>query len=327
MKKIQVPVIGGIRKVIRTTPSNQVGTTIAEYGSGTITLAQLKTALGINTVVAGPNTQSKNPPASIAPGQGLGGGGPVVGNVPIYLTAPIPYGIFDEGGGGGDGDSGPPGLQGTNGVTGPPGPVAGWFVEDGVEGMDASIPGNTGPQGATGVHGPIGPAAFLAADDGEDGWHAIPGAGGAPGVQGPPGPLYFAEEPEGEPLIAVVPNPFRRVNKGANWYSNAGAIQPAQTNVVYVYCPVPATIRASRIIGTPNTGNAVVDVWASTVFPPTVANSITASDKPTLTGANYSLDTTLTGWTRYIPAGTWLAFALTLSTVFQQVECVLEIEQ
>jgi hypothetical protein len=44
VKKFQAPVIGGFRKMI-TLPNVPVGTTIAEVGSGTITLTQLAAAI------------------------------------------------------------------------------------------------------------------------------------------------------------------------------------------------------------------------------------------------------------------------------------------
>lgn len=173
-KRVQVPVLGGLRKVITVGggPPTGAGTTIAEFANQTITLAQLKNALGIqppkpNTVGGGTGS-----PAVLSPGPGLSGGGSLIGNVPLGLLAPIPAFIFDEGGGGGDGDPGPPGLAGPQGPVGPAGPSGGPV-------------------------GPTGPAVYLSAEDGEDGWHAIPGSPGAPGLtgatgaQGPAGPALF----------------------------------------------------------------------------------------------------------------------------------------
>jgi hypothetical protein len=52
-------------------------------------------------------------------------------------------------------------------------------------------------------------------------------------------------------------------------------------------------------------GSIVVDIWKDTFAnrPPTVADTITASAKPTLSSATGSLDTTLTGWTTSVTAG------------------------
>jgi hypothetical protein len=56
-------------------------------------------------------------------------------------------------------------------------------------------------------------------------------------------------------------------------------------------------------------GSIVVDVWAkafSTSSPPTVANTIAAAALPTLSSATGQDNTTLTGWTTLVPAGTTL---------------------
>lgn len=52
-------------------------------------------------------------------------------------------------------------------------------------------------------------------------------------------------------------------------------------------------------------GSIVLDIWKDTYsnYPPTVADTITAAAKPTLSGAIKSQDTTLTGWTTTIVAG------------------------
>jgi hypothetical protein len=57
-------------------------------------------------------------------------------------------------------------------------------------------------------------------------------------------------------------------------------------------------------------GSVVVDIWKDTYanFPPTVSESITASAKPTLSSAQKSEDTSLTGWTTVFSAGDILAF-------------------
>jgi len=52
-------------------------------------------------------------------------------------------------------------------------------------------------------------------------------------------------------------------------------------------------------------GSIVVDVWKDTfaAYPPTVVDSITGGNPPTITAANKSQDTVLTGWTLPIAAG------------------------
>lgn len=52
-------------------------------------------------------------------------------------------------------------------------------------------------------------------------------------------------------------------------------------------------------------GSIVLDLWKDTYanYPPTAADSICASAKPTLSSAIKSVDTTLTGWTKTFAAG------------------------
>lgn len=185
-KKTQIPVIGGVRKVIIPGGNAAVGTTIAELGSNTVTLAQLAALLAS---LEPPNTGTISDgaaTASIIVGPGLSGGGPVLGSVPIRLSAPIPFMFSDDGGG--DGDPGPPGLAGAPGppgVSNIPGPAVFMLANDGEDGRDA-IPGNPGAPGApgaTGAQGPTGPAVFFLADDGIDG-DTIPGPQGPPGTEG-----------------------------------------------------------------------------------------------------------------------------------------------
>ena len=53
------------------------------------------------------------------------------------------------------------------------------------------------------------------------------------------------------------------------------------------------------------TGSIVIDLWKDThaAYPPTIADTICASAKPTLASASKYTDTTLTGWTTAVAAG------------------------
>jgi hypothetical protein len=78
------------------------------------------------------------------------------------------------------------------------------------------------------------------------------------------------------------------------------------------YVPVDCTITAAVMQAT-SAGSAVVDVWAAPLVvntPPTISNSIVASAPPTLVTAQSSIDTTLTGWSVSLTAGTALRFNL-----------------
>lgn len=184
MAKFQVPSVGGIRKVIKINSTGS-GTLIAEFGAGTITLAQLKAALGL---AAAPNTGGGNigtgTNAAIALGPGLTGGGPLVGAVSVRLTAPMAL-LQDDGP---QGEDGPPGIPGRQGLPGPIGPP-GWGM-DGDSGDDGApgMPGAAGAPGAPGVPGPQGIPGFgLDGDQGEDGIAGLPGSAGVAGAIGPRG--------------------------------------------------------------------------------------------------------------------------------------------
>jgi len=57
-------------------------------------------------------------------------------------------------------------------------------------------------------------------------------------------------------------------------------------------------------------GSIVVNIWKDTYanFPPTVGDGICGSAKPTISSAQKSQDSTLSGWTKTISAGDILAF-------------------
>lgn len=77
----------------------------------------------------------------------------------------------------------------------------------------------------------------------------------------------------------------------------------------FIEIPFACTITAVRMFAD-QSGSAVVDIWKDTYtnFPPVVGDSITASAKPTLSAAQKSQDSTLTGWTTSVVAGDILRF-------------------
>lgn len=74
-------------------------------------------------------------------------------------------------------------------------------------------------------------------------------------------------------------------------------------------------------------GSIVVDIWKDTYanFPPDNTDSITASAPPTITTAQKSTDSTLTGWTTAIGAGAILAFNVDSVTDIQRVTIALKV--
>lgn len=76
-------------------------------------------------------------------------------------------------------------------------------------------------------------------------------------------------------------------------------------------------------------GSIVVDIWkdAYANYPPTVADTITASAKPTLSTATKAQDATLTGWTTAIAAGDTLRFNVDSITTCQRVLISLKVKK
>lgn len=74
-------------------------------------------------------------------------------------------------------------------------------------------------------------------------------------------------------------------------------------------------------------GSIVVDIWKDTYanYPPTVADTITASAKPTLSTATKAQDSTLTGWTTSVTAGDTLRFNVDSITTCTRVLVSLKV--
>jgi len=76
-----------------------------------------------------------------------------------------------------------------------------------------------------------------------------------------------------------------------------------------LYTDINGTI-TSVVMLADQSGSIVVDIWEDTYtnFPPVVADSITASAKPTISATTKSKDTTLTGWQKTITPDSVLRF-------------------
>jgi hypothetical protein len=90
--------------------------------------------------------------------------------------------------------------------------------------------------------------------------------------------------------------------------------------------PFACTITEATLLAD-QTGSIVVDIWKDTYanYPPTAADSITASAKPTLSSAVKYQDTTLTGWTTSISAGDILRINVDSATTVQRVTLALKV--
>lgn len=95
-----------------------------------------------------------------------------------------------------------------------------------------------------------------------------------------------------------------------------------------VHVPFACTITAAYAFAD-QSGTVIVDVWKDTYanFPPTGADSITASAPITLSAATKSADTTLTGWTVNVAAGDVLRFAIDYVDTITRLTIALRVKR
>jgi hypothetical protein len=89
---------------------------------------------------------------------------------------------------------------------------------------------------------------------------------------------------------------------------DGGGAEPDTGLRCFIQVPFSGTITAARAMAD-QTGSIVCDIWKDTYanFPPTNADSITASAPVTISAGVKSEDTTLSGWTTSFSAGDILA--------------------
>lgn len=96
---------------------------------------------------------------------------------------------------------------------------------------------------------------------------------------------------------------------------------------IYADLPIPRDfyVTAAKMYAD-QSGSIVVDIWSDTDanYPATDADSITASAPPTISSATKSSDSTLTGWTKLIPAGNVLRFNVDSCTSITRATLILE---
>jgi hypothetical protein len=90
--------------------------------------------------------------------------------------------------------------------------------------------------------------------------------------------------------------------------------------------PFACTINSWTILGD-QTGSIVVDVWKDTYanYPPTVADTITGTEKPTLSSANKNQDLALSTWTTTVAAGDILRFNVDSVATVTRVTVVINV--
>ncbi|HXG72836.1 MAG TPA: hypothetical protein VNJ04_19750 [Gemmatimonadaceae bacterium] len=93
-----------------------------------------------------------------------------------------------------------------------------------------------------------------------------------------------------------------------------------------VLIPFAATITKWTLLPDVS-GSVVFDLWKSTYanYPPTVANTIPAAAKPTISGATKAQSTTLTGWTTAVAADDIIRVSIDSATTITRCALVLRL--
>jgi len=94
----------------------------------------------------------------------------------------------------------------------------------------------------------------------------------------------------------------------------------------YISVPYACTINSVTMLADVS-GSSVVDIWKDTYanYPPTVADTITAAAKPTITAATKSTDATLTGWTTSVTADDILGFNVDSASTITRLHLILKV--
>ena len=92
-----------------------------------------------------------------------------------------------------------------------------------------------------------------------------------------------------------------------------------------LYIPYDFTISQVSILADA-AGSIVIDIWKDSYgnFPPTSADKITASAPPALSSAAKMLDSTLTGWTKSVAAGSTLRFNINSCSGIKRATLLIE---
>lgn len=94
----------------------------------------------------------------------------------------------------------------------------------------------------------------------------------------------------------------------------------------YIEVPFSGTITGWTIVGD-TSGSIVVDVWKDTYanFPPTVADTIAGSEKPTISSATKGQDLSLSTWTTSVTAGDVIGFNVDSCTSITRATLIIRI--
>lgn len=195
-----------------------------------------------------------------------------------------------------------PGQQGQQGVRGPAGAPVPYVVEQEEYIYEPPIP-IAGPAGAAGAPGPAGGGITQLTGDVTAG----PGSGS-------------------QVATLAANNKIRQL--GITIGDGTNVITTGAKESIQI--PFNCTITEWTILsidGLITSGSIVIDIWKDTYanFPPTIADTITASAKPTVTTTTKATSSALTGWTTSITAGDILRFNVDSVASFTKVILTLKV--
>ena len=107
---------------------------------------------------------------------------------------------------------------------------------------------------------------------------------------------------------------------GINIVLDGGGAAIAAGQQFDIEIPFDMTIQSATLLAD-QAGDIVIDLWVDSYanYPPTDADSITASAPPTLSAAASAQDTTLTGWTTALSAGSIMRVNVDSAATVQRV--------
>ena len=94
----------------------------------------------------------------------------------------------------------------------------------------------------------------------------------------------------------------------------------------YVTIPYNCTITGWDIFAD-QTGSCVIDLWKDVYsnFAPTIADTITGTEKPTLTSQQKNQDNSLSSWTTTVTAGDVIAFNVESAVTVTRINVIIKV--
>lgn len=125
-------------------------------------------------------------------------------------------------------------------------------------------------------------------------------------------------------VITTIPKQDPAELTGFSFIIDGGGATITTGEKGHVEIPFGAVIQEVRLLAD-QSGSIVVDIWKDNFanFPPAVADSITASAKPTISSATKSEDKTLIGWETGLQKGDILTFKVDSITTCKRVTVAL----